>query len=127
MNSMVALVMMTTVGFAPTAVSSTAQVFDQDSRLLAEARFDAGEDTFALTKSSAVGGRAYLEYRYVRTDGTPQTGTHRGGRQAGDAVRFDHDFGEGRKITFRVCVEGEYAFNACSGTDNGENWTAAIT
>jgi hypothetical protein len=126
MNSMVALVMMAPVGLAPSGVSSTAQVFDQDSRLLAEARFDASEDTFALAKSSAAGGRAYLEYRYVRTDGTVQTGTHWVGRQAGESARFAHDFGEGRKITFRVCVEGLPAFKACSGTNDGENWTVAI-
>jgi hypothetical protein len=126
MNSIVPLVMMATAGLAPTAVSATAQVFDRDSRLLAEAHFDAGRDSFALTKSSVDGGRVYLEYRYVRTDGTLQAGTHRGGGEAGETVRFAHDFGEGRKVTFRVCVEGERAFNACSATDDGENWTIAI-
>lgn len=127
MNSMIPVAMIAaTMGFAPSAVSSTAQVYDQDSELIAEARFDAGDDTFAVTKHVAGGGRAYLEYRYVRADGTLQTGTHSASDTVGETIRFGHDFAAGRKVTFRVCVAGESAFNACSAGDDGENWTIGI-
>ncbi|WP_436533948.1 hypothetical protein [Actinoplanes sp. HUAS TT8] len=119
-------VMAATAGFAPSAVSSTAQVFDRDSELLAEAHFDAGDDTFAVTKHVAGGGRAYLEYRYVRADGTLQTGTHTAADAAGQTVRFGHDFTAGRTVTFRVCVSGEHGFNPCSAGADGENWTIGI-
>ncbi|GIE88284.1 hypothetical protein [Actinoplanes regularis] len=127
MNSMVLLaVMAATTGFAPSAVSSTAQVYDPDSRLLAEAHFDAAADSFAVTKLVAGGGRTYLQYRYTGADGTAHSGTQWGAREVGETVRFDHDLVEGRRITFRVCVAGEVAFNACSGSADGENWTVAI-
>ncbi|MFI1991927.1 hypothetical protein [Actinoplanes sp. NPDC020271] len=127
MNSMIPVaIIAATMGFAPAAVSSTAQVYDRDSELLAEARFDAGNDTFAVTKLEAGGGRAYLDYRYVRGDGTLQTGTHSASEVAGQTVRFGHDFEAGRKVTFRVCVAGERGFNACSAGDDGENWTIGV-
>jgi hypothetical protein len=127
MNSMIpAAVIAATLGFAPSAVSSTAQVFDRDSELLAEGHFDAGDDSFTVTKHVAGGGRAYLEYRYVREDGTLQTGTHSTGGAAGETARFSHDFTAGRTVTFRVCVAGELGFNACSAGDDGENWTIGI-
>jgi hypothetical protein len=127
MNSILLLAVSTaTMGFPPPAVSATAQVFDRDSRLLAEARFDARSDSFAVTRQAGSGGRAYLEYRYVRTDGTLQTGTHTAGREPGETVRFVHDFTAGRTVTFRVCVSGAHPFNACSAGDDGENWTVGI-
>ncbi|BCY10440.1 hypothetical protein [Actinoplanes sp. L3-i22] len=127
MNSIILLAVSTvTMGFSPPAVSSTAQVFDRDSRLLAEARFDARSDSFAVTKQAGSDGRAYLEYRYLRTDGTLQTGTHAASREPGETVRFPHDFTAGRTVTFRVCVSGEHAFNACSAGADGENWTVGI-
>jgi hypothetical protein len=107
-------------------VSATAEIYDQDSELLATGRFDADGDAFTVTKRSAGTGRPYLEYRYVRIDGTLQTGTHQGATEVGAAVRFPHDFGEGRRVTFRVCVTGAHGFNPCSGTDDGENWTIGI-
>ncbi|GAA2706740.1 hypothetical protein Apa02nite_032690 [Actinoplanes palleronii] len=126
MHSMVPLALMaTTIGFAPTAQVYDARIYDRDSRLLAEARFDAAGDTFTVTKRSADGGRAYLEFRYVRVDGTVQTGRHQGPATADASVSFGHDFGEGRRLTFRVCVTEEHGFNPCSGTADGENWTVA--
>ncbi len=127
MISMVPLaVMAATTGFAPSAVSSTAQVYDPDSRLLAEAHFDAVTDSFAVTKLVAGGERTYLQYRYTEADGTPRSGTQWGAREVGKTVRFDHDIQDGRTVTFRVCVAGEVGFNACSGAADGENWTVAI-
>lgn len=127
MYSMVPLAVMTAaMGFAPVAVSSTAQVFDPHSELIASARFDASDDSFTVTKHVAGGGRAYLEYRYVRGDGTLQTGTHSASDSVGETVRFPHDFTGGRQVTFRVCVAGEHTFNACSAGDDGENWTIGV-
>ncbi|WIM93209.1 hypothetical protein ACTOB_005181 [Actinoplanes oblitus] len=113
------------MGFPPSAVSATAQVFDPDSALLAEASFDAGSDAFTVV-ARATTDRPYVEYRYVRVNGTVQTGTHEGVAKSGIPVRFEHHFGAGRRVTFRVCVTGAHDFNPCSGTDDGENWTVAI-
>ncbi|AEV85264.1 hypothetical protein ACWT_4244 [Actinoplanes sp. SE50] len=111
---------------AAPAVSATAQVYDEDSRLLAEARFDAPADAFTVTKRITGTERAYLEYRYTTPAGAVQTGTQWGSRAAGETLRFRHDFAKGRQVTFRVCLEGDHPFNPCSGADNGENWTLAI-
>ncbi|MEU4695053.1 hypothetical protein [Actinoplanes sp. NPDC023714] len=101
-------------------LDAVARVFDPDSRVVALARFVAEGDRFELTKRVDGGGRAYLQYKYIRTDGTFQGGEHWGLAEAGGTVVFDHDFGEGRKVLFRVCAGA-----LCSGTSSGENWTIA--
>ncbi|RAK24709.1 hypothetical protein B0I29_13714 [Actinoplanes lutulentus] len=105
---------------APAAPSldALAQVYDETSQVLAEAHFVSAGDSFRLTKRSSDGGRAFVQYKYIRTDGTFQSGEHRGPSTAGASATFDHDFGEGRKILFRVCVD-----DYCSGTGDGQNWT----
>ncbi|MEV6302922.1 hypothetical protein AB0M02_26140 [Actinoplanes sp. NPDC051861] len=110
------------IGLTPTAAAADAlaTVYDQDSRALAQARFVAAGDSFTLVKLAGAGRRVFVEYRYVRKDGSLQTGTHWGPDAVGGTARFDHDFGEGRAVEFRVCVE---AAGLCSGTDEGENWT----
>lgn len=115
-----------TIGLTPgdaVAADAVATAYDENSRVLAEARFESLGDAFTLTKRADHGSRVYAEYKYVRTDGTLQTGTHWGPGDVGTAARFDHDFGENRAVEFRVCVEIEYAADRCSGTDQGENWT----
>ncbi|WP_433831703.1 hypothetical protein ACQP2E_14205 [Actinoplanes sp. CA-015351] len=109
-----------TLGAAPAAPSldALAQAYDETSHVLAEARFVSAGDSFRLTKWSSDGGRAVVQYKYIRTDGTFQSGEHLGPSAAGVSVTFDHDFGEGRKIVFRVCVD-----DYCSGTGDGQNWT----
>ncbi|MEU4420185.1 hypothetical protein AB0F81_06135 [Actinoplanes sp. NPDC024001] len=99
-----------------------ARVYDADSRVLAEGYFESTGDAFAVTKKAG-DGRPYVEYRYVRLDGTLRDGTHWGSDTTGRTVRFDHDFGEGRTVTFRVCVRPGYGADSCSGTEFGENWT----
>ncbi|MEU8244367.1 hypothetical protein AB0C07_39435 [Actinoplanes missouriensis] len=113
-----------TLGAAPVASSldALARVYDENSHVLAEAHFASTGDAFHVTKQSADGGRAYVQYRYIRVDGTFQSGTHRGRDTVGVTVTFDHDFGEGRKVLFRVCVEAP-GDDYCSGTGDGENWT----
>ncbi|MFC7529831.1 hypothetical protein [Actinoplanes sp. GCM10030250] len=117
-------------GMAPGAASAKgldalASVYDENSRVLAEARFASAGDTFTLIKLADHGSQVYAEYKYVRKDGTLQTGTHRGPALVGVPARFDHDFGEGRAVEFRVCVATGYGSGLCSGTDQGENWTKA--
>ena len=107
-----------TTSAAARGQDALATVYDETSRVLAEAHFESTGDSFAVTKRADVEGRPYLEYRYVRKDGTQRAGVHRGSATVGETVRFDHDFGEGRTVTFRVCV-----LDSCSGTELGENWT----
>jgi hypothetical protein len=105
-------------------LDALARVYDETSRVLAEAYFESTGDTFAVTKRAATDDRPYLEYRYVRKDGTLREGTHWGSVVTAETVRFDHDFGEKRTVTFRVCVRAAArASDLCSATDFGENWT----
>jgi hypothetical protein len=60
-------------------LDATARVFDPDSRVLAEGRFFADGDRFELTKLAVDGGRAYLQFKYIRTDGTFHGGPPRPG------------------------------------------------
>ncbi|WP_328469481.1 hypothetical protein OHA21_01955 [Actinoplanes sp. NBC_00393] len=116
------------VGLAPSAAAAApaqdaiARVYDANSRVLAEAWFHSATDSFALTKRTDHGSRVYLEYEYIRKNGTVQEATHWGSGTVGETVRFDHNFGEGRRVTFRVCVHVENSFDPCSGNDR-ENWT----
>ncbi|BBH68836.1 hypothetical protein ACTI_55210 [Actinoplanes sp. OR16] len=101
-------------------LDAVARVFDPDSRVLAQARFVADGDRFELAKRADGGGRAYMQYKYIRKDGGFQSGEHWGLAETSGAVVFDHDFGEGRKVLFRVCVG-----DLCSATGDQENWTIA--
>lgn len=100
-----------------------ARVYDETSRVLAEGYFESTGDSFTVTNRAAIGDRPYLEYRYVRKDGTLREGTHWGSDVVGETVRFDHDFGEKRTVTFRVCLRATRGLDRCSATDFGENWT----
>lgn len=90
-----------------------------DGRLVARAIFHHHGDRFDLAKWSRYGHRPYLDYRYVRVDGTTQTGRHRGVSRVGMHMLFDHNFGEGRGVWFRVCVQVSWAFDPCSGWSVG--------
>ena len=103
---------------------ATARVYsDDESKILASAFFNSDGDNFRLTKRDSYGNRAYMEYKYVRKDGTTQEGSHWGLSTVDKTVVFNHNFGEGRAVAFRVCVQVDFGFDPCSGTDDGANWT----
>lgn len=110
------------VGFATPAIAghdATANAY-QDGKIVATARFIAGADRFEVTKvSHTVGHRAYLEYKYIRKDGTVQEGQHWGVSRVGHAVPFDHNFGKDRKVVFRVCVQVSLSPDVCSDWETG--------
>jgi hypothetical protein len=102
---------------------ATARVYTEDEdRILASAFFDSDGDNFRLTKRDSYGNRAYMEYKYIRKDGTAQEGSHWGLSTVDKTVVFNHNFGEGRKVAFRVCVQVDLGFDPCSGDDDGANW-----
>ncbi|MCI4066003.1 hypothetical protein MRQ36_27020 [Micromonospora sp. R77] len=92
-----------------------------DGKIAAEGKFISYGDSFQLTKRSSYGGRPYLEYKYIRIDGTVQEGTHWGLSDVGKPVSWDHNFGEGRAVAFRVCVQVTYGWDPCSDDDG--QWT----
>ncbi|MGN9775053.1 hypothetical protein ACTMS0_04640 [Micromonospora sp. H33] len=92
-----------------------------DGKFVAEGKFNHDGDYFSLTKRGSYGNRPYLEYVYIRKDGTTQTGTHWGLGDVGNTVYFDHNFGEGRAVAFRVCVQVDYEWDPCSHEED-EVW-----
>lgn len=56
---------------------------------------------------------SYVEYQYVRIDGSLQTGTHRNPGNSGDCFSWDHNFGEGRTVWFRSCVDQPLVADRC--------------
>jgi hypothetical protein len=69
------------------------------------AEFHSDGDYFYLCDTSFDFLEVYLNYRYVKVDGTLQTGTHRNLGDFGDCMYFDHNFGEGRLVQFQACVD----------------------
>ncbi|MFI1955662.1 hypothetical protein ACH437_28140 [Streptomyces xinghaiensis] len=51
------------------------------------------------------GFSVYVEYNYIRKDGTTQSGRHNVGTGAGTCATFDHNFGEGRSVVFRAGID----------------------
>ncbi|MFF9870427.1 hypothetical protein ACF1G0_34510 [Streptomyces sp. NPDC013953] len=110
------------------SASSTAGVLGHDAyadlmeggEFVARGYFQASGDKFILTKKSnqTYSGRTYLEYKYIKVNGQPQEGTHHGVSAVGVPVTFDHNFGEGRKVVFRICVEDIFQ-DPCSDWETG--------
>ncbi|MFF8846281.1 hypothetical protein ACF08N_26795 [Streptomyces sp. NPDC015127] len=91
-----------------------------DGKTVASASFISLGDRFEVTKRSSYGGRSYLEYKYIRKDGTLQEGTHWGVSDIGYTMKFDHNFGEGRKVVFRLCVQNTYGWDDCTDDADGQ-------
>jgi hypothetical protein len=64
--------------------------------------------------------QSYVEYVYIRKDGSVQRGQHFNAGNEGDCATWDHDFGEGRAVQFRSCV------NVPVGIDPCDNWRQGI-
>ncbi|MFG1955422.1 hypothetical protein [Micromonospora sp. NPDC048830] len=114
---------MTAASPAMAGQDALARVYvDGTNTIAAEGKFVSYGDRFELTKRSSYGNRPYLEYKYIRIDGTVQEGTHWGVSSIGTTVPFDHNFGEGRKVAFRVCVQVDFGWDPCSDDADGQ-WT----
>lgn len=92
----------------------------EGGEFVARGYFQASGDKFILTKKSnqTYPGRTYLEYKYIKVNGQLQEGTHHGVSTVGVPVTFDHNFGEGRAVAFRVCVEDSF-WDPCSDWATG--------
>jgi hypothetical protein len=83
-------------------------------------RFNSYGDSFDVCDTEADFVLAYLEFRYIRIDGSLQTGTHYVPGDAGDCENFDHNFGEGRTVWFHVCTDQVWPFD-----DKCDRWWTA--
>lgn len=64
---------------------------------------------------------SYVAYQYVRIDGSLQVGSHYNPGSNGDCSVWDHDFGEGRTVWFRSCVDEPAWFE-----DRCDRWRTGI-
>lgn len=64
---------------------------------------------------------AYVQYQYVRIDGSVQTGKHYVPSDAGDCQTWDHNFGEKRYVWFRACRD-----EPLTATDPCAPWRQAV-
>jgi hypothetical protein len=78
---------------------------DNDSAWM---KFVHNGDYFIVCDTSGDLLEVYGKYRYVRIDGSEQTGEHRVATGVGTCYPFDHDFGEGRTVTFTACVDNPF-------------------
>jgi hypothetical protein len=67
------------------------------------ARFIRAGDKFEACDLQFDAMLSYVQYQYVRINGSLQTGTHYVPGDAGDCLTWDHNFGEGRYVWFRAC------------------------
>jgi hypothetical protein len=86
----------------------------------ASATFISYGDKFRVCDTSLDGYNAYVDYTYVRIDGSYQTGTHFVTTGNGTCGTFDHDFGEGRPVNFRACVQFPLGVDPC------DTWRVAL-
>ncbi|MEU0840219.1 hypothetical protein ABZ370_12220 [Streptomyces sp. NPDC005962] len=90
-----------------------------DGKFVARTYFNAGEDSFTITKKSNYGNRPYAEYRYTKINGDEQTGTHWGVAALNNPITFDHNFGKNRAVHFRTCVQVDFAIDDCDDWETG--------
>lgn len=62
-------------------------------------------DKFVVCDTALDGWSVYVTYTYIRKDGTEQRGTHYNTAGNDTCRTFDHDFGEGRTVNFRACLD----------------------
>jgi hypothetical protein len=88
------------VGFATTASAGTNATSSTNGSF---ARFIHKGEKFESCDTASDGGTSYVQYEYVRVNGTLQKGEHRNPGSEGDCFTWDHNFGEGRTVKFRAC------------------------
>lgn len=57
--------------------------------------------------------QSYVEYTYIRKDGSLQRGQHYNPGDRGDCATWAHNFGEGRPVQFRSCVDYSVGIDPC--------------
>ncbi|GAA1568862.1 hypothetical protein GCM10009827_108240 [Dactylosporangium maewongense] len=69
-------------------------------------------DSFTVCKSDR--WDVYIEFEYIRINGTLQRGTHKVTGPAPSCATYLHDFGEERFIDMRVCADVDNFWDPCS-------------
>jgi hypothetical protein len=72
-------------------------------------------DKFVVCDTFADGLSVYNEYKYIRIDGTVQHDVEYNNGGSGTCATYDHNFGEGRSVTFRACLDVPYFVDTCGG------------
>lgn len=62
-------------------------------------------DKFVVCDNEPDGWNMYVNYVYIRKDGTEQRGSHYNTSGFNTCRTFDHNFGEGRTVNFQACVD----------------------
>lgn len=76
-------------------------------------------DKFIVCDKVEDGWSVYVEYTYIRIDGSEQSGTHYNSNGYNTCFMFDHDFGEGRTVNFRACTD-RWVLDSC------DNWRVGV-
>ncbi|WP_406070447.1 hypothetical protein [Micromonospora sp. NBC_01638] len=84
-------------------------------------RFISYGDKFENCDTAEDGLISYVAYEYVRIDGSLQTGSHYNPGSNGDCSQWDHNFGEGRTVRFRSCVDQPAWF-----ADTCDKWRTGV-
>lgn len=71
----------------------------------AKVTFTSYGDSFKVCDTETDGFNVYNEYKYIRKDGTVQRDLEYNGLGSGTCATYDHNFGEGRSVTFRACQD----------------------
>jgi hypothetical protein len=100
------------MGFATTASAGTDAVSQRGDTY---AKFISYGDKFKVCDKATDGFDAYVEYKYVKVNGVTQHEEHHVGTGSGTCATFDHNFGEGRSVTFRACVAVPGFIDPCDG------------
>ncbi|TYK52602.1 hypothetical protein [Actinomadura decatromicini] len=96
--------------------SSTAAYAGRDAKSTIEGsytEFHSNGDKFYNCDTDYDLFTAYVDYSYIRKDGSVQKGKHYNPGGRGDCATFDHDFGEGRPVQFRSCVDVPIGIDPC--------------
>lgn len=101
------LLVTATVGAVVVATGGAAYAgTDATARMTgARVQFISYGDKFKVCDTEADLWIVYNEYKYVRKDGTLQHDREYNQLGSGTCVTYDHDFGEGRTVTFRACLD----------------------
>ncbi|MEV8440795.1 hypothetical protein AB0425_25750 [Actinosynnema sp. NPDC051121] len=98
-----AVTALTALSTATVAQAGTDAVSGNDSG--AKVTFISYGDKFRVCDTEWDFFQVYNEYKYIRVDGSVQHDKEYVNTGDGTCATYDHNFGEGRSVTFRACVE----------------------